>query len=297
MHIKVGTRSSKLALWQSNHVISVLEKAYPMHTYEIVEIKTKGDKIQNVSLQKIGDKGLFVKEIEEQLLAGSIDMAVHSMKDMPSKLPEGLCFAKAWEREDVRDVLVLQAGCAVSDLKEKAIIGTGSLRRIAQIKQLRSEAVIKDIRGNVDTRLKKLDDGEYDAIIMAAAGLKRLGLEKRISYYFEPEEMIPASAQGTLAIEVREDQKELLTMLNAVSDEETHHCVQAERAFLASMDGNCHVPVGAYCVKQEAGYALHAIFGFDEEHTATYHGVGSDTMKLVQEAVMVMKKEVEKGNG
>lgn len=293
MHIRVGTRASKLALWQTNHVIDRLREAYPDHTFEVVEIHTKGDKIQNVSLQKIGDKGLFVKEIEEQLLVGNIHMAVHSMKDMPSALPKGLCFADCWNREDARDVLITRKGTSIKDLPDDAVIGTGSLRRSVQIKALHPHYRIKDIRGNVDTRIRKLDDGNYDAIIMAAAGLHRLGLQERISAYFDVEDLIPASAQGVLAIEVRSDNQELKAMLNALKDEETDICVSAERTFLAAMDGNCHVPVGAYCECKGNEYVFHALYGSDENDTVFYHGTNENALDAAEAAIAYIKKEMD----
>lgn len=292
MHIKVGTRGSKLALWQTNYVISILQKANPSHTFEVVEIRTKGDKFQDISLQKIGDKGLFVKEIEEQLLQHQIDFAVHSMKDMPSILPEGLCFSKTFLREDARDVLILREKEQLTDY-EHPRIGTGSLRRNVQIKKLFPHAVIKDIRGNVETRIRKLDEGEYDAIVMAAAGLKRLGLQHRISRYFTLDEIIPASAQGALAIELRIQDSHLLDMINACSDALSHECVKIERAFLASMDGNCHVPVGAYCEKKNDEYYLHAIYGEDLQHVHTFFGSGKDAKQLLDQAIHSVKKEMD----
>ena len=288
MHIKVGTRSSRLALWQTNFVIEKLQKQFPQHTFEIVEIHTKGDKIQDVSLQKIGDKGVFVKEIEDCLLRQEIDMAVHSMKDMPSMLPEGLCFTKTLVREDARDVLIVRDGICLKDIKEP-ILGTGSVRRSVQLKQCIKNVIIKDIRGNVDTRLRKLDEGLYDGIVMAAAGIKRLGLENRITQYFEPEEIIPASAQGALAIEVHKNHHELITMLNAISDQESHACVMVEREFLRVMQGSCHVPIGVYCRKIDGQYCLDAMYGEDEAHVVIFHGVHADKKELLSQAIQAMK--------
>lgn len=288
MHIKIGSRGSKLALWQSEYVSKRITDAFTHVTCEIVIIKTKGDKIQNVSLQKIGDKGLFVKEIEEQLLNGSIDIAVHSMKDMPSILPESLIFTKALKREDARDVLILKNAKSIKELKENAIIGTGSMRRATQIKKLRPDVIIKDIRGNVDTRLRKLEEEDYDGIVMAAAGLKRLGLEAKITQYLDFEEMVPACAQGCLAIELKEENKELLSMLNTLCDEESHECVEAERYYLASMEGNCHIPVGGHCVKEEDKFAFYAVYGKDDTRiitTKTVHEKALEAAKMASEEV------------
>ncbi|MEG1847197.1 MAG: hydroxymethylbilane synthase [Lachnospiraceae bacterium] len=261
MNIRIGTRGSTLALWQSEYVMHEMQKRYPEHTYETVIIKTKGDRIQTVALDKIGDKGLFVKEIEEQLLTGSIDIAVHSMKDMPSNLPQGLVFSKSLKREDARDVLILKEDSDLQTLKKGARIGTGSKRRAIQLKALRPDLTIVDIRGNLDTRLQKLQTEAYDGIVVAAAGVKRLGMESMINYYFKVEEMIPASAQGTLAIEVREDRQDLLALLDPMGDEDTEQCILAERNFLQAIGGSCHIPVGAHCIKQDAYYTLYAIYG------------------------------------
>ena len=294
MHIKIGSRGSKLALWQSEYVAKRITDTFKDVTCEIVIIKTKGDKIQNVSLQKIGDKGLFVKEIEEQLLNGSIDMAVHSMKDMPSSLPETLMFSKALKREDARDVLILKEAKSLSELKENAIIGTGSMRRASQIKKLRPDLSIKDIRGNVDTRLRKLMEEEYDGIVMAAAGLKRLGLEDKITQYLSYDEMVPACAQGCLAIELKEDREDLLSILNTLCDEESHTCVEAERWFLASMDGNCHIPVGGHCIKEENEYVFYAVYGENEDNIVSTITRDKDALKAAQKASASVKKEMEK---
>ncbi len=291
MHIKIGSRGSKLALWQSNYVGKQLQAKFPQVTYEIVVIKTKGDKIQDVSLRKIGDKGLFVKEIENQLLEGKIDMAVHSMKDMPSELPDSLMFSKIMKREDPRDVLVLKEASCLAELRQGAIIGTGSLRRAAQVKLLRPDVVIKDIRGNVDTRLQKLRDEAYDGIIMAAAGLKRVGLDSVITQYFTYDEMVPACAQGALAIELRENQVELMEMMNALEDAESHACVQAERFFLGSMGGSCHIPIGGYCEKVADGYVFRGVFGSGLDDTiAVCKCIGTDPMELASEVVKKLKK-------
>ncbi|MEG2700506.1 MAG: hydroxymethylbilane synthase [Hungatella sp.] len=279
MNIRVGTRGSKLALWQSEYVIAEMKKQHPEYTYEIVIIKTKGDRIQNVSLDKIGDKGLFVKEIETQLLEGLIDLAVHSMKDMPSSIPPGLTFSKSLKREDARDVLILKECQNLAKLPPGARIGTGSKRRAIQLKKLRPDLTIVDIRGNLDTRLQKMRTEDYDGIVLAAAGLKRLGLESVITSYFSVEEMIPASAQGTLAIEVREDRSELLEFLNQIGDETTEQCVSCERAFLKAIDGSCHIPVGAHCIRQSDGYILYAIYG-DEERSESCVEVGADPVAL-----------------
>lgn len=295
MHIRIGSRGSKLALWQSEYVARKLKEVYPNITYEIIVIKTKGDQIQNVSLQKIGDKGLFVKEIEEQLLADKIDMAVHSMKDMPSMLPPSLIFSKTLKREDARDVLILKEATSLATLKKKAIIGTGSVRRAKQLQRLRDDLIIKDIRGNVDTRLRKLAEEDYDGIVMAAAGLKRMGLEDKITQYFNYEEMVPACAQGALAIELKENNSELLAMLNKLADSESDICVNAERTYLQALEGNCHIPVGGYCHKENDVYSFHAIYSKDvDTKLAVYHESGNDPRQLALKAANYVKEEMEK---
>ena len=209
----IGSRGSRLALIQTKYVQEKLAKAYPEHTFEIQIIKTKGDKIQNKPLDKIGGKGLFVKEIEEKIISGEIHMGVHSMKDMPSTPAKGLVFTKVWKREDPRDVLILRTAKHLSELREDAVIATGSKRRAFQLLKLRPDLQIINIRGNVDTRLRKMEEQQLDGIVLAAAGLKRLGMEDVITQYLAPEDMISAPAQGALALEVREDQKELQKML------------------------------------------------------------------------------------
>lgn len=261
MHIRVGTRGSKLALAQTGNVIDTLKEHFPEHTFETVIITTKGDRIQHVSLEKIGDKGIFVKEIEQQLLNGTIDMAVHSMKDMPSVMTPGLCFSKTWKREDARDIYVLKEGNSLAELSCGAVLATGSKRRSSQLKELLPQIETEGIRGNVDTRLRKLEEQPIDGIIMAAAGFHRLGLKERITGYFSYDEMIPACCQGALALQLREDNQELLAMVNALGDEETHACIECERAFLGAIEGSCHIPVGGICEKQGDGYVLRGIYG------------------------------------
>lgn len=246
MDYRIGTRGSKLALVQAEYVRGRLQEAYPQDRFEIKVIKTKGDVVADRPLGEIGGSGLFVKEIERALLAGEIQLAVHSMKDMPCRLPEGLAFAPVWKREDPRDVLVLRERKALSGLPPHAVIGTGSKRRAFQLLKLRPDLKIVDIRGNVDTRLKKMQEYKLDGIVLAAAGLKRLGMEERITQYLSPMEMIPAPTQGTLAVEVRQEDKELLERLSVFEDKETSLAMRAERAFLKEMGADCHLPIGAY---------------------------------------------------
>ena len=244
MIIKVGTRGSKLALAQTDWVISRLSSLFPGLVFEKVIIKTKGDKILDSPLSKIGGKGLFVKEIEEALLKGEINLAVHSMKDVPSIIPEGLEIACIPERESPFDVWISNYE-HISALPSNSKIGTSSLRRLSQLKRLRKDLEILPLRGNVDTRLRKWKEGQFDGIILAEAGLKRLGI--KIDYKrFSIEEIIPAVGQGALGIEVRKDNKKIKEILSRIHSKETEVCVKAERAFLKTLEGGCQVPLGAY---------------------------------------------------
>lgn len=247
--IIVGSRRSKLAMTQTNWVIDQLKKIGAPFTFELKEIVTKGDEILNVTLSKVGGKGLFVKEIEQAMLNKEIDIAVHSMKDMPAVLPDGLVIGTIPEREDPRDVLISKENRSLRDLPAGAIVGTSSLRRKAQILNIRPDLEIKWIRGNIDTRLKKLETEEYDAIILAAAGLSRMGWQAEVvSEYLEPSDCIPAVGQGALAIECRKDDEEILQWLAKLNCPKTNRAVQAERAFLNKIGGSCQVPVGGYAV-------------------------------------------------
>lgn len=265
MKVIVGTRGSKLALIQTNWVIDELSKNFQNINFEVKIIKTKGDLIQNVSLDKIGDKGLFVKEIEQQLLDKEIDMAVHSMKDMPSSLPEGLKFASIPKREDPRDVLILKDGYkSIDDLPQGAKIGTGSKRRKFQLLKQRPDLNIAPIRGNIDTRIRKIDDENLDGVILAASGILRAGLKEKISCYLSTEVMIPAPAQGALAIEIRKNSDEIENMINCLKDKTTETQVLAERGFLDGIQGSCHIPIGAYCKVDGENINLVGLFG-DED--------------------------------
>ncbi|MEC1374672.1 hydroxymethylbilane synthase [Heyndrickxia sp. FSL K6-6286] len=245
--IIIGSRRSKLALTQTNWVADQLKKLGVPFEFEVKEIVTKGDRILDVTLSKVGGKGLFVKEIEQALLNKEIDMAVHSMKDMPAVLPQGLTIGCIPHREDHRDVLISKGHMTLRDLPKGAKVGTSSLRRSAQILAERPDLEIKWIRGNIDTRLAKLETDEYDAIILAAAGLSRMGWSSDVvTEYLEPEVCLPAVGQGALAIECREDDKELLDELLKLTSKETKETVTAERAFLHKMEGGCQVPIAGY---------------------------------------------------
>ena len=241
MKITIGSRGSKLALWQAEHIADRLRGLGAEVRIEV--IKTTGDKIQDVPLAKVGGKGLFTKEIEEALLVGTVDVAVHSMKDMPTDVPDGLVISAIPEREEPRDALI---GTNVAGLRVGMKIGTSSLRRSAQLRAHAPGLVIENLRGNLDTRLRKLDEGQYDAIVLAAAGLRRLGWADRIQELIPPEVMCPAVGQGALAIETREDGGQAHELVLKLNDAETRACVTAERAFLAVLGGGCQVPIGAH---------------------------------------------------
>lgn len=246
MKIRIGTRKSKLALWQANYVASQLKKHFPNLEVELVKITTKGDKILDVPLAKVGGKGLFVKEIEEAMLRNEIDIAVHSLKDVPTYFPEGLGLVAITEREDPRDAFLSVKYNSLDEMPAGAVLGTSSLRRKAQILEKRKDLVIKDLRGNVDTRIRKLEEGQYDGIILAYAGLKRLGLENKVKQIFEPDYMIPAVAQGFLGIEARLDDEKTKQIVSVLNHKESQLRAEAERAFLKTLEGGCQVPLAAY---------------------------------------------------
>lgn len=250
--IRVGSRKSKLALIQSSLVINSLSGTSVCFSFDIRHIVTKGDRIRNVTLSKVGGKGLFVKEIERALLDGDIDFAVHSMKDMPAELPQGLEIASIPVREDPHDVLFSHANKQLKDLAPGAVIGTSSLRRAAQILHIRPDLVIRPLRGNVDSRISRLKSGDFDAIVLAEAGIKRLGVEEK-GEALPFDLMLPAVGQGALAIECRSSDAELKTLLKTINHEETATTVCAERSFLKRLNGGCQVPIAAFCAREKDG--------------------------------------------
>ena len=259
--IKIGTRASLLAVTQSTWVKNQIEQQYPGTTVELVKITTKGDKILDVPLAKVGGKGLFVKEIEDALLDGQVDLAVHSMKDVPADLPDGLCIAAILEREDPQDAFVSSQYASIDALPEGARVGTSSLRRQCQLRARRPDLEILDLRGNVGTRLAKLDAGDYDAIILACAGLKRLGLEARITTALAPEVMLPAIAQGVIGIESRCDDERVKALIEPLHHDVTGQRTQAERAMNATLAGGCQAPVAGYSVIGSAGIEMRGLVG------------------------------------
>ena len=244
--LRLATRQSKLALWQANFVKDKLEALHPALRIELIGLTTTGDKITDKPLASFGGKGLFTKELEKSLLENKADIAVHSLKDVPPLRPEKLCLAAFLTRADARDALASNQYSSLAELPIGAIVGTCSVRRTAQVLALRSDLQIKMIRGNVDTRVAKLDSGEYDALIMAAAGLERIGLQQRIREYFNPEIMLPSVGQGVLSIECRHDDQATIKLVQFLNDPDTAACVTAERALIIGLQGNCHSPIGAY---------------------------------------------------
>jgi hydroxymethylbilane synthase len=255
----IATRESRLALWQAEHVKGLLEERG--HQVSLLGMTTKGDQILDRALSKVGGKGLFVKELEVALEEGRADLAVHSLKDVPMELPEGFALACVMEREDPRDAFVSNQYAQLADLPAGAVVGTSSLRRVVLLQALRPDLKIEPLRGNLDTRLRKLDEGNYHAIVLASAGLKRLGLGQRIRQVFEPVEMLPAAGQGALGIEVRAGRSDVLEALAPLEHHATWLCVEAERAVSRAMGGSCSMPLAAYARFEGEYLQLEAAWG------------------------------------
>ena len=298
MKLVVGTRGSNLALVQTNWVVEQLKKNNPDIEFEIKIIKTKGDLIKDLPLDKIGDKGLFVKEIEKSLLDKEIEMAVHSMKDMPSYLPEGLKFAHSPRREDPRDALIFREGYkTLEDLPQGAKIGTGSKRRKYQLLKHRPDLEIVPIRGNIETRIKKIETENLDGVVLAASGLRRAGLEEKIDYYIPTDIMLPAPAQGILALEIREDDKETEKIIDSIKDNITKVQIDAERGFLIGVNGSCHIPMGAYCEVDGEKITLTGLYGDGDGKKIVIQskeGTLADAQKIGYELAKSVLKEYEK---
>lgn len=256
-HLRIGTRGSLLAKWQAEHVRKRMFAASGTDA-EIVVIKTSGDKFANTPLTQIGGKGIFVKELEEALMEESIDIAVHSVKDIPTEIPSRLQFPAVLRREDVRDCMVSATGATLANLKQGARIGTGSLRRQSQLRHMRPDLDVRDLRGNVDTRLRKAQSGEYDAILLAKAGLDRLGWSDRITETFAPDVFLPAVGQGAIAAECRLRDADTAEVLAALDDAETRSAIIAERALLSALQGGCQVPLGAWARHERGEFVLEA---------------------------------------
>ena len=282
-HFTIATRESRLALWQANHVKALLEQQG--HQVTLLGMTTQGDQILDRSLSKVGGKGLFVKELETALEDGRADLAVHSLKDVPMELPPGLELACVMEREDPRDAWVSPQYATLQDLPQGAVVGTSSLRRMALVRALRPDLKIEPLRGNLDTRLRKLDEGLYDGIVLAAAGLKRLGLGARIRAVFETSEMLPAAGQGALGIEVRSGRADVVQALSHLMDTQTWLTVSAERAVSRVMGGSCSMPLAAHAVFTGDVLALCAAWGDTEGMHALVHADGQATVTDTASAV------------
>lgn len=258
----IGSRGSELALWQAKFIKKELERKNKNLAVEIKIINTKGDKILDVALSKIGDKGLFTKELENELLKGTIDIAVHSLKDLQTDIPKGLKLAAVTKRHPVEDILIARKkGTRINNLRENAIVATGSLRRRSQLLHLRPDLRIEELRGNVPTRIKKFLESKWDAIILARAGVERLKLNKYISSVINSDEILPAVGQGALGIEIKENNKLAETILKSIHDEKTFVAVLAERALLKTLEGGCQVPIGAFAQLKPNGLYLDAMVG------------------------------------
>jgi hydroxymethylbilane synthase len=265
--VVIATRESRLALWQAEHVRALLERRFG-DTVSLLSMTTRGDQILDRSLAKVGGKGLFVKELETALEDRRADLAVHSLKDVPMDLPEGFALAAVLEREDPRDAFVSNRFASLAELPQGAVVGTSSLRRVVQLMALRPDLRVESLRGNLDTRLRKLDEGGYDAIVLAAAGLVRLGLAGRIRARFDPAEMLPCAGQGALGIETRFDSIELNERLARLTDYPTHLAVAAERAVSRVLGGNCSMPLAAHAAWQGSSLGLRAVVGHPERQDA-----------------------------
>ena len=279
----IASRESRLALWQAEHVRDGLRQLYPARQVDILGMSTQGDRILDVSLSKIGGKGLFVKELEVAMIEGRADFAVHSAKDVPMALPEGFCIAATLRREDPRDCLVSQRHAGFETMPGGARVGSSSLRREAQIRERFPHVEVVPVRGNLDTRLAKLDRGEYDALVLAAAGLKRLGLADRIAGYIETDRSLPAPGQGALAIECREDRADLIALLAGLNDPDTDACVRAERSASRALSGSCQLPLAIFGEITAGGLHLRGLVATQDGRTvlrAELRGAPSEAESL-----------------
>ena len=276
MKIRIATRKSALALWQAEHVADLLKALPEVEAVELVPLSTRGDEILDRSLQKIGGKGLFIKELEVAMQAGKADIAVHSMKDVPAEMPDGFCLAAMLERANHADALVSPNGEQLSDLPQGALIGSSSLRRQAQLKMLRPDLRVEPLRGNVNTRLAKLDNGDYDAIILAAAGLERLAFDDRISQLFAPDQMLPAAAQGVVGIECLEAATELRAVLAQLNHPTSVQTTLAERAIARVLEASCQSPVATYAVVEGDALTVSALVAMPDGSESIRDSVSGD---------------------
>ncbi len=293
--IIIGTRGSQLALWQANFIKSEIERLFDGIKVELNIIKTTGDRITDRPLAMVGGKGLFVKEIENALLNNEIDLAVHSMKDMPGILPDGLTIGAIPERENPFDVLISKENRMLSDYPTGARVGTSSLRRASQLKHIRPDLTIESIRGNLDTRIRKLKSGEYDAIVLAAAGLRRLGQENEITEYLDESVMVPAVGQGALCIETRKNDPDIAQIMEKLDHPGTRHCVTAERAFLRQIEGSCHIPVACFGKMEQEKVILTAIVASEDGSQVIREQLSSSIDDIEQSGRALADTVLEKG--
>ena len=291
----IASRESQLAMWQAEHIQQRLQTLYPELSVSILGMTTKGDQILDKTLSKIGGKGLFVKELEQALIEGKADLAVHSLKDVPMQLPEGFALAAITERENPFDALVSNQYTSLAELPKGAIVGTSSLRRQAQVKALHPELIVNPLRGNVQTRLRKLDEGEYDAIILAASGLIRLELQDRIRAILPANESLPAAGQGALAIEISAHRTDLLPLLAVLNHPHTHACVTAERAVSRELGGSCQVPLAAFASIAQNSLSLKALVASTDGQHIVYAEGESSIEQAEQLGLSIAKQLIEKG--
>lgn len=295
--LRIATRKSLLALWQAEYVKAELERHHPNLVVELVPLVSRGDKILDVPLAKVGGKGLFVKELEQALLAGDADIAVHSMKDVPMEFPEGLGLAVICPREDARDAFVSNKFASLDDLPAGSVVGTSSLRRQCQLLAARPDLSIKFLRGNVQTRLQKLDDGEYDAIILAAAGLIRLQLKARIRAYIAAEVSLPAGGQGAVGIECRSDDALIAQLIAPLHHQETAEEVIAERAMNRHLQGGCQVPIGCYAVRRDNQLWLRGLVGAPDGSEMLFDEISGAPSSAEQLGIALAEKLLRAGAG
>ena len=292
MKIKIGTRESALALAQAQLLADALKKIEPQLEIEKIIVKTRGDLVLDRPLYEILDKGLFVKEIDDKLLSGEIDIAVHSMKDIPTELPDGISIIPVLKREEAKDALILRSGeLKFEELKKGSRIGTSSKRRAYQLMNMRPDLTIVSLRGNVQTRLEKLNEGDLEGIVLAAAGLRRLGLENRISRLFGIDEIVPAPTQGILCAGYRSKDEKIKNTLRKLCDNDTVICANIERMLLAAISGGCHVPFGAYCQLKGDEFKLHAVYGDREGKRITRDSI-TEKLSKAPEAITAFAQKL-----